>query len=223
MKPLLMFVVCLVVVSMDKASPLLAAPVGPLGITAVSYRGTGCPSGSVGSDLASDGQAMTLVFSQFGVDTSTRGGWPMRKACNVELTIRSQVGWQYSLVGVDLRGYANLEPGVIGVQKVAYSFGRQGKRAVDRLRLVGPYDDNFANHADIDLMDREWSPCSRRAPLSRLFLRVIVNVRPQRGFSDDDWEFDGSRRGEVFPSGYMTVDSLDGAIVHRYQIAYRRC
>lgn len=208
---------------MAVVSPALGAPSGQLGIRAISYRGTGCPQGSVVSDLASDGQAMTLLFSQFGVDTSTRGGWPMRKACNIDLTMATAPGWQYSLVGVDIRGYANLQPGVVGVQKVAYTFGRQNKRAVDRLRLVGPFDDNFANHSDIGIFDSEWSPCSRRAPISRFTLRVVINVRPQRGFSDDDGDTDGRQRGAVYPFGFMTVDALDGGIVHRYQIAYRRC
>ncbi len=204
-------------------SPAVAAPSGQLGIRGISYRGSGCPQGSVVSDLASDGQAMTLLFSQFGVDTSTRGGWPVRKACNIELTMGTAPGWQYSLVGVDIRGYANLQPGVVGVQKVAYTFGRQNKRTVDRLRLVGPFDDNFANHSDIGVFDSEWSPCSRRAPMSRLTLRVVINVRPQRGFSDEEGDADGSQRGVVYPFGFMALDALDGGIVHRYQIAYRKC
>ncbi|MEN9835429.1 MAG: hypothetical protein RL011_1622 [Pseudomonadota bacterium] len=227
MKKILMFSFALSLISTAKALALGYPPPDQIGIAEVNYRGTGCPTGSVASNVASDGQAMTLVFSQFGVDTSVRGGWPMRKGCNIELTLRRQPGWQYSLIGVDIRGYANLQAGAVGVQKVAYSFGRMTKRAVDRLRIVGPFDDNFANHSDIGLGDGEWSPCGQDAQVSRLLLRVAVNVRPQRGFTDDDGDSDNGRRGTaagmVLPSGYMAVDAVDGGIVHRYQLAWRRC
>jgi len=223
--------ILLLVTTIFSSSPLHAQgaaspPPAQVGIASISYRGSGCPPGSVATSIAPDAQAMTLIFAQFGVDTSTRAGWPMRKGCNIELMLRSLPGWQYSVVGVDIRGYANLEAGVVGVQKVAYSFGRPNVRAVDRLRIVGPFNDNFANHADIGLGDNEWSPCGRQSPgtpVNRMLLRVAINVRPQRGFTDDDGDNDPSRRGTVFPSGYMTVDAVDGGIVHRYQLAWRRC
>ena len=223
MKQIAMLAIALLMTDTMQGAPVSTPAPAVIGIASVSYQGTGCPTGSVATSLAPDSQAMTMIFAQFGVDTSVRRGWPMRKVCNIELTMNGQPGWQYSIIAVDIRGYANLQAGAVGVQKIAYSFGRQNKRFVDRLRLVGPYDNNFANHADFGTSDSEWSPCSRVASFNRLMLKVAVNVRPRGGFTDEDGDIDGGKRDVVYPSGYMAVDAVDGGIVHRYQLTWRRC
>ena len=194
-----------------------------IGITAVDYRGSGCPDGSIATNLAADAQAITLIFSSFSVDTSTRGGRPMRKVCAINITLGTAPGWQFTLFGVDLRGYASLQAGSVGVQRIVHSFGRGTDKAIGRQRLVGPFDNNFMNHSDLPLADLEWSPCDH-ARSHKFKLQAAIVVRPKLGFQDSDGELDPQKiAGPQFPFGYMTLDSLDGGLVHTYQVAWRRC
>ena len=194
----------------------------PSGIESISYRGTGCPEGSVAANLAPDAQTMTLIFSSFAVDTSTRSGRPMRKVCAINIAMRTEPGWQFTLFGVDVRGYANIQAGAVGVQQVLHSFGEGDGQSIGRQQLIGPFDNNFSSHSELPLAAVEWSPCDSGRH-RRFHLRASITVRPRLGFRDSDGEQDDAGKGPSFPYGYMTVDSIDGGMVQQYQVAWRRC
>ncbi len=195
-------------------------PRGEVTIGRVDYRGNGCKDGSAVYNISPDGKAMTVLFADYVVDSSARRGRPARKICDLDVQLNIPDGWSFSVFAVDVRGYASLQPGVVGVQKVFASFGRIQPQQIGRQRLVGPYDDNYVNHSEVGLEAAEWSRCNT-GRTQKFNLKTAVTVRPQAGFNDEDGDNDGGTG--TFPSGFMTIDSLDGRLVHVYGIAWKRC
>jgi hypothetical protein len=78
-------------------------------VDSISYGGSGCPQGSVGSSFANDRKSFTLIFDSF---VASQGpGVPItqnRKNCMVNLNLHVPGGWQFSIASVDYRGYVNL-------------------------------------------------------------------------------------------------------------------
>ena len=198
-------------------------PAGQFGLEALTYRGSGCRSGTVASSITADAQAFTLLFSDYLVDTSPRDGRPARRACDVDVTMKVPAGWSFTIFGLQIRGYASLESGAIGVQKAASSFGARRPQEVGRVRLEGPYDGDYQLYSKLALNAVEWSRCGGRDRTRRFNLKTAITVRPKRGFDDHQGDSDNPGLGRDLPRGMLTVDAIDGALLHRYQIAWRRC
>lgn len=191
-------------------------------IQSFNYRGTGCKQGTVASNVASDGKAMTLIFSDYIVDSSARDGRPARKACDIDVKLKTPSGWSFAVFGVQIRGFASIEPGAVGVQQSASSFGARPPQAIGRVKLNGAFDGDYENFTDLPLTTVEWSPCGVDR-IRNFNLKTFITVRPKNGFRDNDGDNDNPNAGHNLPQGMMTIDSLDGNLEHQYTIAWRRC
>ena len=208
-------------VSVDVLAQSEMPPSG-FGIIAVDYRGTGCTRGTVTTSVAADAQAFTVMFSDYAIDTSARGGRPGRKVCILDLGLRVPPGWSLAVNGVQMRGYAAIQAGALGVAKALVSFGRMVHQEIGRQRLVGPFQDNFSLETNLPLDQAEWTLC-RRGREPRLNIRTSITVRPRLRFLDTDGEVDNPAQGRGFPFGLLTVDAVDGSIAQLYRISWRRC
>ena len=111
----------------------------------ITYGGTGCPSNTVAASVSPDAKAFTLFFDQFvaqgGPGTTARDSY---KVCNLSIDLRFPAGWTYSLVGVDYRGFAQLDPGVTGQQRSEYWIqGVSGRSIPLRSDIFGPYANDY--------------------------------------------------------------------------------
>lgn len=204
------------------------------GIESVEYQGTGCRPGTVAHNVSTDAQTFSLIFSDYMIDTSVRSGRPMRKACSINLRLRSPRKWSFAIYGVQLRGYAALEEGVVGVAKTIVFFNPGGSggpgrvrgaplsQEVGRHRIIGPFDDNFEQFTDIPVSQADWSPCGPERT-RKLHLKTAIVVRPQKGYADSDGDVDQPASGGGFPRGTISVDSVDGGIAHKFSIAWKKC
>lgn len=196
-------------------------PAGDVGIKTVSYSGSGCRPGSVAYSIAGDRQAFTLLYSDYTVETRTRQGRPARKHCDIELELTAPEGWAFTVFGVTARAYASLEPGAFGFLRVWSGFG--GRRGnIGRVRLAGPYDGDFQQSTDLPLSELEWSRCGRGAGERRVKLRTEIQVRT-KGFADHQGDRDEPGLGNNLPRGMIALDAIDGAVAHRYGLAWKRC
>jgi hypothetical protein len=170
----------------------------------ITYGGTGCPAGSVSQNISADAQAFTLLFDSFtaeagpGVDASSG-----RRNCQIAVDLQYPAGWTYSVFSVDHRGFAQLDPGVIGEQSASYYFQGATQTGTLVTRLTGPTAQDYQVHTEVGVSSVVWSPCSERRALN---INSAINVRAT-----------GSA------AGLMTVDSIDGEIHHRYAIRWQRC
>ena len=180
-------------------------------IEKVNYNGNGCRPGSVASRLAPDAQAFTLMFDNYVVDTSKKPTTgendpdvpydpnPRHRGCHLVLDIRVPPGWSFALFNVDVRGYAQLEPKAVGIQRTAYLF-RGGENEISRMELKGPTADDYFHRTTSSLDKLEFSPCEGKT--RKLVVKTDIRVKGK---------------------GLMTVDSTDGEFKQLYSILWRRC
>jgi hypothetical protein len=172
----------------------------------VTAIGNGCPSGTVGTMVSPDAKAFTMFFDQF--IASGGGGTPIQeqqKVCNIGLQLHFPQGWSYSIVGVDYRGYAALDPGVRALQASEYWIQGAGtSRARLSSTFFGPYSDEYLLQDRLAVSAVIWSPCGAARNLN-VRARVAVQGTSQ------------TKRG------LMTIDSIDGEVKHIYGVQWRRC
>lgn len=127
------------------------------------------------------------------------------KSCTVQLSLNAPAGWAYSLMAVQIRGYAHIDAGAWGTQSAAYRIGTNGgQRELSRLRIDGPYDDDYQQVFDLPIKNLQWSACTAGMKGLRLDTRIMVNTPKNT-------------------TALMTVDSMDGSLSQEYSVIWRRC
>jgi hypothetical protein len=178
-------------------------------IEKIKHTGTGCRPGSVASQISPDAQAFTLLYDDYIVDTSNRGGGhsedsrpgsnAAQKACNLTIDMHVPAGWSFALFSLDVRGYANLPARVSGFQNTTYAF-RGNHKEIGRMELRGPKDEDYFHRTTTSLDQVEFSSCEGKVRV--LAIRTSIRVQGK---------------------GLLTVDSTDGEVTQKYGIAWRRC
>jgi hypothetical protein len=175
-------------------------------VRSLNYAGSGCPAGSVATNVSPDLQAFTLLFDDYiaevGPGISAR---EKRKNCVVNVDLDFPQGWSYTVFTVDYRGFLDLERGMIGTQQTSYYF--QGSSSTARLRTnsVGPISNDYHIRDTLGVSALVWSPCGASRSLNMNTEVRIDNSRNRRG------------------AGLMTIDSIDGQLKHIYGVQWRRC
>jgi hypothetical protein len=188
------------------ASAALADAPSYVRVKSISYAGSGCPAGTVATNVAQDRQAFTLLFDSYIAEVGP--GVPFRekrKNCQINLDLDFPSGWSYSIFTVDYRGYASLERGVKATQQASYYFQGQGQTATLKTVLKGPLDQNFQIRDTLGLDATVWSPCGARRALN-------INSQVQ-----------ADNTGASNKYGLITTDSIDGELKLVYGIKWTRC
>jgi hypothetical protein len=176
-------------------------------IRGLSWAGSGCPAGTVAENLAPDFRAFTLLFDAYVAEIGP--GLPLsqsRRNCQILVDLDFPQGWSYSVFTVDYRGFADLEPGVSGVQQSAYYFQGEFRTARLQTTLNGPRVSDYQLRDSLGLGALVWSPCGAQRALN---INSAVRV--------------ANHSGRPHARGMMTTDSIDGTVVHIYGLQWRRC
>lgn len=185
---------------------LLAQAPSTVTIRSITHNGSGCPIGSVAQNIAPDNKAFTLTFSDYiaevgpGIDLRES-----RKNCQLTVDLQFPQGYQYAIASFDYRGYASLDRGVEGTQKSSYYFQGMGQTGSFQSTFRGVMDKDFQFRDSVALESVVWSPCGASRALN-----INTQVRL-------------SNRSNANGRGLMTIDSIDGAVVHKYGLMWRRC
>ncbi len=174
-------------------------------INNIQSLGTGCPQGTVASNISEDQQAFTLTFSEYFAEVGPAVGRTVeQKTCRIKFDTEQDAGWEYAILAVSYRGFASLEAGVNGQQKLR--FGGLGKEAETVMDLSGPYDDNYINTQEVGLSKIKWSGCKDNKQKD-----FAINGSIVLNSSNDTAQ------------GLFTVDSVDGEIRQEYELLWRSC
>ncbi len=174
-------------------------------IRGLVYNGTGCPLNSVAGTLSEDRRALELVFGAFTAEASLLNlPSEARKFCQLTVDLSFPRGYSFSVLSADYRGFANLDPAVVGTQTSNYYFTGGFGRSF-RTRIVGPFSEDYFRRDNLTLEAAVWSPCGATRPL---------NISTQAAVSTL-----ANRSGR----GLMTVDSLSLVVRHTYGLIWRRC
>ncbi|KAE8443987.1 hypothetical protein EG329_001116 [Mollisiaceae sp. DMI_Dod_QoI] len=173
-------------------------------ISSISYGGTGCPQGSVGSFISSDRTTFTIIFDSFvaslgsGVAVTEN-----RKNCQLNVNLQYPSGFQYSVLGTTFRGYSDLTSGVTGVQSATYYFSGSSTQASSSTTFKGPSSGDYEVSDNIPFSSTIWSPCGAALPL---------NINSQVRLT-----------GPSTGSGLLTEDSVDGKVSFVVGVQWQKC
>ncbi len=183
-----------------------------LKIKQIIYNGSGCPLGSVAETISSNADAFTLTFSEFFAEVY-QGSRPSEQTKNCILTVVLDVpaGWQYSVADFYYRGFMDLDPYVDATHSTSYFFQGQGRtgtfQSVKQGRNSG-YNGQYNYRDTIGLESKIWSVCNVERSLN-------INTRIR---------VENTRKGsQPAAQGYIANDSIDGQIVQKFGITWRRC
>jgi hypothetical protein len=172
-------------------------------VQSITYGGSGCPQGSVGSSFANDRKSFTLIFDSF---VASQGpGVPVtenRKNCQLNVNLRVPNGFQFSIGTADYRGYVNLPAGVTARQKSTYSFAGSPAQVTSGSNFTGPVAKDYLSRDEIPFSTVAWSACGAVVPIN-----INAEVRTSGGSS----------------SAQITTDSVDGKVEHILGLRWRAC
>ena len=178
-------------------------------VRSISYAGTGCPAGTVATNISPDRQGLRILFDQFIAEVGP--GVPFnqkRKNCQLNIDLDFPSGWSYTVRTMDHQGYVALERGVKATQAVSYYF--QGQSATARLstKFTGPIDQDYQIRDTLGSSAEVWSPCGAQRALN---INTQVNL---------------NNSGASHKHGIITVERGDGAFpsgLGGLGLAWRRC
>lgn len=175
--------------ALSVASPLQAQTPDPnsIYITAISYEGSGCPQGSVGTSVASDRESFTLIIDRFVASTGPAvASTEAKRDCEFTLLLNIPPVFQGGEISFTYRGYSNLAAGMKATHKRKYSSSKTSATAA----LVGSVARDYAYDDPVaftKVKSCDGTPC--------LVAKVKIEVKK----SDST-------------NGQMTVDSIDGRV-----------
>lgn len=127
--------------------PAAAAPdPNSVYVESITYGGTGCPLGSVGTSIPDNRLSFTLIFDSFVA--STGAGIPVteaRKTCQFSIALNAPDGWTWTVVAVDARGYVQLPSGVTATVSTRFEFA--GHVATSQKAFTGPTNRDYLYRA----------------------------------------------------------------------------
>jgi len=179
---------------------------GQVQIRGVTYGGTGCPQGSVGSQISDDRSVMTLIFDSYiasigpGIAITEQ-----RKNCQLNVDLLYPGGFQYSILSADYRGYASIDKGVTGVLKSTYYFSGQTAQSSTEYDFQGPIAGaDYLKHDQADSTSVVWSPCGASG---------LLNINSQVRLTSTN----------ASASGLLTTDSTDLSFKTVVYVQWRTC
>jgi len=173
-------------------------------VRSISYGGSGCPQGTVGSSFSNDRKSFTLMFDSF-VASSGPGVavTESRKNCQLNVNLMLPNGFSYSVASFDYRGYVGLPAGVSAEQRSTYYFQGEVSQASGATRFSGPVNKDYLARDNVPVAAMVWMPCNRVAPLN-----VNASVRLM---------------GAPGTQAQITTESIDGKVKQMRGRQYRRC
>ncbi|KAF2263072.1 hypothetical protein CC78DRAFT_292449 [Lojkania enalia] len=183
----------------------VAPPPGTVQINGVTYGGTGCPQGTLSSQLSNDRTTMTLIFDTY-IASIGPGISPVenRKNCQLNVHLTYPGGFQYSILSADYRGYAAIQKGITGTLKSTYYFSGQTDQSSTEYTFVGPVNGDYLKHDQADSTSVVWSPCGAEG---------LLNINSQVRLT--------SNNGSA--TGLLTTDSTDLKFTQVVYVQWQQC
>eukprot|EP01126_Amoeba_proteus_P038754 TRINITY_DN4055_c0_g1_i3.p1 TRINITY_DN4055_c0_g1~~TRINITY_DN4055_c0_g1_i3.p1 ORF type:complete len:204 (+),score=23.86 TRINITY_DN4055_c0_g1_i3:214-825(+) len=173
-------------------------------ISGIQYAGTGCPAGSVAQVIDPSRTVFTLIFDRFIAQDGPNVDYSeTTKNCQINVDLRVPQGWQYSIVSVDYRGYAKLDPSAVGIHQTLYYWAGNDQTALSREVINGPIEENYQIRHQFGLESLIWSECNAVRSLN-INARISVTA-------------EGNDRGLI------TNDSVDGKFRQIQRLMWKRC
>ena len=179
-----------------------------LRIRGLTDNGSGCPLGSVASNVSPDATAFTLIFDNYVAEAGPGVSLAnSRKNCQLALDLDYPDGWSFSVVHLVYRGYVSLDPLVNALQKSTFYFQGSAAQESRETPFYGAQDTDFTVEDYIPTQQLIWSPCH---------VQRALNINSQVRLD--------TRSAARNARGLITTDSIDGETqAFTYGLAWQRC
>jgi hypothetical protein len=186
---------------LDKRS----SPPSNVTIASISYSGTGCPAGSVGTSLSEDKTTYTLIFDDFIASVQAGNATTNQKNCLIDLNLNYPSGYQYSVVQQTYRGFVALDKGVTALQSSKYYFKSPLLYTTSSNPFKGPISQDYEKVDNVTLPSLIWSPCGTTGTMHINSAVSVSNL----------WNSSGN--------GQLTEDSADGKVTTTLGLQWAKC
>lgn len=178
-----------------------------LEIVGVHWQGSGCDFQNVAVTLSPDGQDLSFLFDEYGIELSPQDPRPsLRKDCLIYLDFKTAPGIQFAFRSVDYRGFAAIPAGMEGFHRLAALLQGERVPTLKENYLRGPMEQNYFSRFQASRL--AFSPCNqtyhRVLVYSQLGLNRFRGVRPQS-------------------AAMIVLDSKDFSATQNLGIELRRC
>ncbi|KAL4172897.1 hypothetical protein KRP22_008057 [Phytophthora ramorum] len=173
-----------------------------------TFFGSGCPVDTVTVVPSTDGQAVSVLFSQFAARTSGADVTRDRKSCNLAVPVDVQSGVSIGIFRVDYRGNAFVpnQSGSYGQFDAEYYFAGQRGPVASEKYSPSTDRDLFISH-EVGVSAVVWTPCG--ASTNFRVNSAITAVKKSGGKEDTQ----------------VAIDSVDSTVQagFHYFISTRKC
>ena len=185
-----------------------------IGVGNATFRGTGCPEGTMRVAFAPDNLSFSVLFDQFVAEVGA--GSRQRRdlmTCNAIIPVEIPEGVQMEITRVDFRGFVNVPKGGKAVLNSVFNFTERGgggdrDRINLRYKFEGPlaetYEISTGAVSEGQVAQTEVSPCGGTTNL-RIQNNLMVSSGP---------------KGEM---AQATLDSIDGSSNAIYYVNWKKC
>jgi hypothetical protein len=174
-------------------------------VTGVTFSGTGCPAGSVGTFLSADGSTYTLIFDSFTAAVNAGAAAVNTVGCSVKLALKYPNGYSMSVSQQTYRGSVQLDSKVTAAQSATYNFGLPIPLASASSQFTGPVDQDFTRTENVTLAALALSPCNGAGTLT---INTSLSV---------------SNRANSAGQGIFTESSQDGKLTSQLGLQWYKC
>ena len=137
-------------------------PVGTIQIKVVNVNGNGCRPGTAAVAVSPDSTAFTVTYSDYTAEVGK--GIKEKQAervCNLKLKVGVPKGYTYAIVGVQYRGFGQMEQGTTAQEHASYKF--EGGNTVSMSHnIVTPLDGDWET---TDSSPSVFEPCGKQRRL----------------------------------------------------------
>lgn len=175
-------------------------------IKSISYSGTGCPQGTVGTSISNDRLTFTLIYDSFVA--SSGPAIPATEAarnCTLSVVVQLVPGWQTWMQTGSRRGYVQLPADVTATASGNYSMpaassstDSKGQSGVDQTTT-----NRFAGPVAKDYLGADGFPITAHAPNSCNQTREATLTV----------SLDVALSGNASAQAQITMDSFDGKLI----------
>ncbi|KAE8904508.1 hypothetical protein PF005_g2782 [Phytophthora fragariae] len=188
--------------------PAATATEPPFKFGTPTFFGSGCPADTVTVVPSTDGQAVSVLFSQFSARTTGTDVNRDRKSCNLAVPVDVQSGISIGIFRVDYRGNAFVpnRSGSYGQFDAEYYFaGQRGPVASEKYK-PGTDKDLFISH-EIGVGAVVWTPCGAS---TNFRVNTAITAVKNTGTKEDT---------------QMAIDSVDSTVQagFHYSLTTRKC
>jgi hypothetical protein len=160
-------------------------------VLSISYGGTGCPQGSVGSFISKGRHNFSLILSEY--TASVGRNVPItdsRKNCQLNLNFGYPDNVQFSVVSQTIRGHVRLDSSVTAKLTSSLYFSGPAEQVGATTSFDGPENKDYIAPTYIPPSNQIWSPCGEEGALN---IDTQISVRslyiPQTSSTSETKDF----------------------------------